>query len=71
MNPRRFPAPWRVEATESGQFVIKAANGFALAYVYARSNSALNDKYPTPAEALSLAEAIAAFPEDWRLKAQY
>src|SRR5688500_517541 len=58
MNPRTFPGPWRVEATEGGQFVIRDANNFALAYVYARSDSALHDKYPTPAEALTIAEAI-------------
>jgi hypothetical protein len=58
MNPRTFPGPWRVEATESGQFVVKDANGFPLAYVYTRSDSALHDKYLTPAEAQSVAQAI-------------
>ena len=59
MTPRKFPGPWRVEITEGTQFIIKDANDFALAYVYARSDSALHDKYPTPAEALTIAEAIA------------
>jgi hypothetical protein len=58
MTPRTFPGPWRVEATEGSQFVVTDANGFPLAYVYARSDIALNDKYPTPAEALTIAEAI-------------
>jgi hypothetical protein len=58
MNPRTFPAPWRVDITEGNQFVVTDANGFPLAYVYARSHSALNDKYPTPAEAFTIAEAI-------------
>ena len=63
MSPRTFPGPWRVEATEGCQFVIKDANGFPLAYVYARSGSALHDKYLTPAEALTVAEAIVKLPE--------
>jgi hypothetical protein len=58
MNPRTFPGPWRVEVTESRQFVIKDSSGFPLAYVYARSDSALHDKYLTPAEAQSVAQAI-------------
>jgi hypothetical protein len=62
MNPRTFPSPWRVEATDGGQFVIKDANDFPLAYVYARSDSGLHDKYLTPAEALTIAEAITKVP---------
>lgn len=62
MNPCRFPGPWRVEATEGGQFVVKDANGFGLAYVYARRDAALRDKYLTPAEALTIAETIAKLP---------
>jgi hypothetical protein len=59
MTPRTFPGPWRVEATEGSQFVVKDANGFALAYVYARNDAALHGEYLTPAEALVIAEAIA------------
>jgi len=62
MTPRRFPGPWRVDITEGSQFVIKDANGFALAYVYARNDAALHDKYLTPAEALTMAEAISKVP---------
>lgn len=58
MIPRTFPGPWQVEATEGHQFIVTDGNGFPLAYVYARSDSALHDKYPTPAEALTIAEAI-------------
>jgi hypothetical protein len=56
MNPRKFPSPWRVEATEGSQFVVKDANGFALAYVYARNDAALHGEYLAPAEALTIAE---------------
>jgi hypothetical protein len=48
-----------VVPNEAGNFVIKDANGFTLAYVYARSDPALHDQYLTPAEALVIAEAIA------------
>jgi hypothetical protein len=60
---RTFPAPWRVEQTEGGQFVIKDANGFALAYVYARSDPALHDRFLTPAEAMTIAHTIASVPK--------
>ena len=59
MSPRSFPAPWRVDTTEAGHFVVKDANGFALAYVYARSDPTLRDQFLTPAEALVIANAIA------------
>jgi hypothetical protein len=36
MTPRRFPGPWQVEASD-GAFVIKDANGFAVTYVYWKS----------------------------------
>ena len=62
MSPRRFPGPWRVDITEGSQFVIKDANGFALAYVYARNDAALHGEYLTPAEALVIAEEIAKLP---------
>jgi hypothetical protein len=54
-----IPGPWRVEASEGGHFIVKDANGFDLAYVYARNDEALRDKYLTPAEALVIAETIA------------
>jgi hypothetical protein len=59
MSQRIFPAPWRVERTEGSQFVIKDANGLALAYVYARADPALQDKFLTPAEAMVIGKAIA------------
>jgi hypothetical protein len=63
MSQRKFPGPWRVEPNEGGNFVIRDANGFALAYVYARSDPALQDRFLTPAEAFAIADAIAKLPE--------
>lgn len=63
MEQRRFPAPWRVETTSAGHFIVKDANGISIAYVYARTDSALRGEYLTPAEALQIAEAIAKLPE--------
>jgi hypothetical protein len=56
--PRLLRRSRRVDTTEAGHFVIKDANGFALAYVYARSDPALRDQYLSPVEALVIAEAI-------------
>jgi hypothetical protein len=39
MSGRRFPAPWTAELIPGG-FVVKDANGQALAYVYARETRA-------------------------------
>jgi hypothetical protein len=60
---RRFPAPWRVELTESGHFVVKDATGFSVCYVYARKDEALRSSYMTRAEAVMIAEAIASLPD--------
>ena len=62
MTPRRFPGPWRVEASE-GAFIIKDASGFAVAYLYWRPQPVLHDQYMTMAEAAAVAEAIAKLPE--------
>jgi hypothetical protein len=37
--PRRFPAPWRVDRVPGG-YIVRDANGQALAYVYSRDNEA-------------------------------
>jgi hypothetical protein len=37
--PRRFPAPWRAEKIAGG-YVVRDANGQALAYLYSRENEA-------------------------------
>jgi hypothetical protein len=63
MSQRKFPGPWQAEPNEGGNFVIKDANGFALAYVYARSDPALRDRFLTPAEASMIAHAIAKLTE--------
>ena len=64
MTPnRRFPAPWRVERTEGGHFVVKDATGFSICYVYARKDEALRSSYMTHAEAAVIAEAIARLPD--------
>ncbi len=39
-SQRRFPPPWSVQKTEGSHFKISDANGFALAYVYAKDNRA-------------------------------
>jgi hypothetical protein len=43
MNHRTFPAPWRVEPTEGGNFVVKDATGFSVCYVYAGKEEALTN----------------------------
>jgi hypothetical protein len=65
-NPRKFPRPWRVEASAAEGFVIKDANGLALAYVNANTDIALHREYLMPAEALAVAKAISK-PPDSRL----
>jgi hypothetical protein len=62
MSLRTFPAPWRVEPTEGGHFVVKDATGFSICYVYARKDEALRSSYMTHAEAVMIAEAIAKLP---------
>jgi Ankyrin repeats (3 copies) len=62
-SARTFPAPWRVEPTEGGHFVVKDATGFSVCYVYARNESAVRNQYMTPAEALVITQQIAELPE--------
>ena len=60
----RFPAPWTVEEMPAG-FRVCAANGVALAYVYAAPQAQLGTLTPqglSPAEARAMAQAIAALP---------
>jgi hypothetical protein len=38
-SPRCFPAPWRADAMPGG-YVVRDANGQALAYLYSRDNEA-------------------------------
>jgi hypothetical protein len=37
--PRRFPPPWRADKIIGG-YVVRDANGQALAYIYSRENEA-------------------------------
>jgi hypothetical protein len=37
--PRRFPSPWSADKI-SGGYVVRDANGQALAYIYSRDNEA-------------------------------
>ena len=64
-QPRRFPAPWSVEAIPGG-FKVLDATGFVLAYVYARDDlqwSSLGAPYMTTDEARRIASGIAWLPE--------
>jgi hypothetical protein len=62
--PRRLPAPWRVERIPGG-YVVRDANGQALAYVYSRATEAeaLQAKLLTEDEARRIAINIARLPE--------
>jgi hypothetical protein len=61
---RRFPAPWREEKF-SGGYVVRDANGFAVAYVYGRSTEAeaIEAKQMTMDEARRVASSIAKLPD--------
>ncbi len=61
---RRLPPPWRAEKF-SGGYVVRDANGFAVAYVYGRSteDEAMAAKQMTMDEARRIASNIAKLPE--------
>ena len=64
MNTRRFPPPWRADKIPGG-YVVRDANGQAIAYIYSRENEA----EARPAKVLPADEArrvainIARLPE--------
>jgi hypothetical protein len=62
--PRRFPPPWRADKIAGG-YVVRDANGQALAYLYSRDNptEAHQAKMLTKDEARRIALAIARLPE--------
>jgi hypothetical protein len=61
---RCFSAPWRAEKIPAG-YVVRDANGYALAYVYSRPNAAdtCQAKGLTTEEARHIAIGIARLPE--------
>jgi hypothetical protein len=62
--PRRFPAPWRADKIPGG-YVVRDANGQALAFVYSRDSDAeaRQAKVLTKDEARRIAVNIARLPE--------
>ena len=64
MPSRRFPAPWRADKMPGG-YVVRDANGQALAYIYSRESEAeaLQAKVLTKDEARRIAVNIARLPE--------
>ena len=61
---RRLPAPWHADKF-SGGYVVRDANGFAVAYVYGRSTEAeaIEAKQMTMDEARRVASNIAKLPD--------
>jgi hypothetical protein len=60
MTARRFPAPWRAEPIPGG-YVVRDANGQALAFVYSRDSDA--EARLAKDEARRIAVNIARLPE--------
>jgi hypothetical protein len=63
-SARRFPPPWHADKIAGG-YVVRDANGQALAYVYSRENEAdaRQAKVLTADEARRIASNIARLPE--------
>ncbi len=64
MTSRRFPPPWRADKIPGG-YVVRDANGQALACLYSRDNAddAREAKVLTADEARRIASNIARLPE--------
>jgi len=65
-EPRRFPRPWTVTQSD-GAYIIRDANGMALAYTYFPSNydglGTLQRDHLSPDEARRIATVIAKLPD--------
>ena len=63
--PRRFPPPWRADKIPGGGYVVRDANGQALAYIYSRATEAeaMQAKVLTADEVRRIAANIARLPE--------
>jgi hypothetical protein len=63
-GPRRFPPLWRADKIAGG-YVVRDANGEAIAYLYSRENEAeaRQAKVLTADEARRIARNIARLPE--------
>ena len=64
MTSRRFPPPWRADNIPGG-YVVRDANGQALAYIYSRDNEdeARQAKVLTKDEARRIAVNVPRLPE--------
>jgi hypothetical protein len=64
VNGRRFPSPWSADKIPGG-YVVRDANGQALAYIYSRDNEdeARQAKVLTKDEARRIAVNVARLPE--------
>jgi hypothetical protein len=62
--PRRFPSPWHTDPMPGG-YVVRDANGQAVAYLYSRDNEdeARQAKVLTKDEARPIAVNVARLPE--------
>lgn len=65
-EPRRFPRPWTVTQTD-GAYIVRDANGMALAYTYFPTNydglCTLARDHLSPDEARRIATVIAKLPD--------
>jgi hypothetical protein len=59
-SARRFPAPWRADRIPGG-YIVRDANGQALAYLHSRDNEARQAKVLTKDEERRIAVNIARF----------
>jgi hypothetical protein len=63
VNDRRFPPPWRADRIPGG-YVVRDANGQALAYIYSRENEAEARQAKVLTPAILLRPKTAAMTDD-------